>query len=96
MAVTARVSKSGQVTIPAEIREKLGLKPGDTVIWEFDDSNKATVRPVKYTFEELEGILGAFPGGMDIDDAINDAVHEGIERRHRRVFGKKRDPLQIG
>jgi predicted nucleic acid-binding protein len=30
MAVTARISKSGQVTIPAETREKLGLKPGDT------------------------------------------------------------------
>lgn len=86
MAVTARISKSGQVTIPAEIREKLGLKPGDTVIWGTDDTGKATVRPVKYTFEELRGILGPLPAGVDIDDMINEAVHEGMERRYRRVF----------
>lgn len=87
MAATARISKSGQITIPVEIREKLGLKPGDTVIWGIDDTNKATVRPVKYTFEELRGILGPLPTDMSVDELINEVVHEGIERRHRRVFG---------
>lgn len=87
MAVTARISKSGQVTIPAEIRDKLGLKPGDTVIWSSDETGKAMVRPVKYSFDELRGILGPLPAGVDINEAINDAAHEAIESRYRRVFG---------
>jgi len=30
--VTARLSENGRIVIPAEIRQKLGLSPGDTVL----------------------------------------------------------------
>ena len=30
--VTARLSDNGRIVIPAEIRQKLGLSPGDTVL----------------------------------------------------------------
>ncbi|MBL8483898.1 MAG: AbrB/MazE/SpoVT family DNA-binding domain-containing protein [Rhodocyclaceae bacterium] len=31
------MSEGGRVVIPAEIREKMGLKAGDTLYWEFVD-----------------------------------------------------------
>jgi antitoxin PrlF len=34
MTITSRLSGKGQVTIPAEIREKLRLEAGDLVIYE--------------------------------------------------------------
>lgn len=37
MANQSRLSSKGQVTIPVEIREKLHLEPGDTVVYEIED-----------------------------------------------------------
>lgn len=35
--ITSKVASKGQVTIPAEIREKLGLHEGDVLVYEFDE-----------------------------------------------------------
>lgn len=32
-----RLSSKGQVTVPKEVREKTGLKPGDLVVYELRD-----------------------------------------------------------
>lgn len=34
---TSRISSRGQVVIPKELREKYGLKEGDSVVWEEKD-----------------------------------------------------------
>ncbi len=39
----SRLSSKGQVTIPVEIRKKLRLEPGDTVIYEIED-DRAVLR----------------------------------------------------
>lgn len=36
MRYQSRLSSKGQVTIPIEVREKLHLEPGDTVIYEVE------------------------------------------------------------
>jgi len=43
MAYKSRLSSKGQVTIPSEVREKLHLEPGDTVIYEIEE-NRAVLR----------------------------------------------------
>lgn len=37
MTYRSRLSSKGQVTIPSEVRERLHLEPGDTVIYEVED-----------------------------------------------------------
>jgi bifunctional DNA-binding transcriptional regulator/antitoxin component of YhaV-PrlF toxin-antitoxin module len=83
MAVTARISKSGQVTIPAEIRERLGLKPGDTVVWGQGSSGEATVRAVKYTFEDLRGVVPGLDTDRDLSEIIGEARNEWGEKKVR-------------
>ncbi len=34
--IVSRLSPKGQVTVPAEVRRHLGLKPGDTVAYSID------------------------------------------------------------
>ena len=64
--MSTTLSSKGQVTIPIEIRKRLGLKAGDRV--EFAMEGPLTViRPVKVAvnpFEEYIGVLPAFPGGL--------------------------------
>lgn len=35
--ISMKMSEGGRVVIPAEIRQALGLKEGDTVLWELKD-----------------------------------------------------------
>lgn len=66
MNPSSTISSKGQITVPQEIRNRLGLSPGDRV--EFVVENDRTViRPVRSEpnpFEKYVGILGTFPGGV--------------------------------
>ena len=67
--IKATITSKGQVTIPLEVRKRLGLHQGDQV--EFDLTNLDTVlRPVRSRDEILstngsELPKAPFPGGMD-------------------------------
>ena len=63
---SSTISSKGQVTVPQEIRNRLGLSAGDRV--DFVVEGERTVirpaRPGPNPFEKYRGILGTFPGGM--------------------------------
>lgn len=43
---TARITSKGQITIPKQVRERLGLEPGDALEFWFED-DRLEVRPVR-------------------------------------------------
>lgn len=66
----SRMTSKGQVTIPAKIRKRMGLKPGDEV--EFQNEGGKTVvrkRPpksVKSVFEQFMGMCPAFNSSEEV------------------------------
>lgn len=44
--VLARVTSKGQITIPKMVRERLGIEPGDSLEFQFEDDH-LEVRPVR-------------------------------------------------
>ena len=44
MEVSARVSSKGQITIPRDVREALGVKQGDTVLFRVDGGRAVIAR----------------------------------------------------
>jgi antitoxin PrlF len=63
----SKVTSKGQITIPVEVRRRLGIKQGDEV--EFETGGPETlIRPVRRnveSFSKWRGIArGTFPGGM--------------------------------
>jgi antitoxin PrlF len=69
MLPSSTISSKGQITVPAEIRRRLGLKEGDRV--EFVVENEKTViRPARTAgnpFEKYAGALPAFRTKAEID-----------------------------
>ena len=65
MKYSSSISSKGQVTVPQEIRNRLGLSAGDRV--EFAGEGEHTVirqaRAVSSPFDKYKGVLGTFPGG---------------------------------
>jgi AbrB family looped-hinge helix DNA binding protein len=82
MAHSSVISSKGQVTVPQEIRIRLGLKEGDRVEFVVEAGN-TIIRPVRAAenpFEAYAGVLrGTFPHGVP---GINAWVDE--MRRHKR------------
>jgi len=55
------VSSKGQITIPAPIREKYGIKAGDRIVWE-DSENKLAIRKPPDFFSQGGSLhLGSIP-----------------------------------
>ena len=60
MTRSSSISSKGQVTVPVEIRQRLGLKPGDRV--EFVVANGRTViRPARVPENPFMKYVGALP-----------------------------------
>ncbi|MBT9329981.1 AbrB/MazE/SpoVT family DNA-binding domain-containing protein [Paracidobacterium acidisoli] len=60
MALTSSVSSKGQVTIPQEVRVRLGLKEGDRVEFVVE-GGQTILRPAHSLKNPFEEYLGAFP-----------------------------------
>ncbi|UCH26256.1 MAG: AbrB/MazE/SpoVT family DNA-binding domain-containing protein [Trueperaceae bacterium] len=69
MKKTATVTSKGQVTIPQEIRWRLGIEQGDQVVFAVEDG-LITLRPYRgeeNPFEKYAGALGSFATTDEID-----------------------------
>jgi AbrB family looped-hinge helix DNA binding protein len=70
----AKVTSKGQVTIPSEIREALGVKQGDMLAFE-TKADYVVVSRVPTALEvaeqlDAEGALRPLPDGMTEDEAV--------------------------
>ena len=80
---SSTISSKGQITVPREIRKRLGLEPGDRVEFVVEDGRTVLrpARPEANPFEKLIGLAPPFPGGDEgikawIDDMRSDKDYE--------------------
>lgn len=84
MYPSSTISCKGQVTVPIEVRHRLGLKEGDRVEFVFEGGHTILrrARPGKNPFEAYLGVLPAFSNREEINTWIHDlrdetSNHEG-------------------
>jgi AbrB family looped-hinge helix DNA binding protein len=69
MSELTTMSIKGQVTIPREVRERLGLQAGDKIAWSLLSNGTVVVRPKTRRLVDLVGMLTR-PGqpGVTVDE----------------------------
>jgi AbrB family looped-hinge helix DNA binding protein len=80
----SRVTAQGQISVPAEIRRKLGIGPGSVLEWD-EQGDRIVVRRVgRFSCEDVHSAL--FPEKMKKRPAadIKDAIRKYIRKRHAR------------
>lgn len=90
MVAITRLTSSGQLTMPAAIRRELGLSAGDSVLWTKDAAGNTIIRPMRYTVEELDGILPEIDhpsAETDFEDMIAEA-QEGLVEKALKEIGE--------
>ena len=82
----ARMTSKGQITVPKDVRLKLGLKPGDRVRFLVEADGRVRLLPAKRDIGELVGILPKPKRALTIeemDEAVARAVAEKFARHDR-------------
>jgi AbrB family looped-hinge helix DNA binding protein len=85
----AKITSKGQITLPVELRTRLGLEPGDRVMFVEEANGSFTIRARSGTFADLRGILAdkikKRPTSEEIDQWIDEArsrsLPQGTKKR---------------
>jgi antitoxin PrlF len=70
----SRLTSKGQITVPIEIRKRLGLRQGDQIEFVAEDSRTIVRRaaPKENPFEKYIGALPVFKSRKEINDWISE------------------------
>jgi antitoxin PrlF len=80
----SKLTAQGQISVPAQVRRKLGIGPGSVLEWD-DDGDHVVVRRVgRYTSEDLHRALFPTPPKPKTLEELKEGVRRDIRRRHAR------------
>lgn len=85
--ILATITQRGQVTVPAEVRRVLGVKPKDKVAFEIED-NEVKLVPAKFTLESAYGSVTPRKKPEDFDKVISEAMEEHANEVVTEMQGK--------
>lgn len=75
---TATITSMGRITIPKEIREHLGVAPGDRLSFQIGATGEVVVKPESIDVRELRGMLRHRGRVISLE-----AMDRAIGRAHR-------------
>ena len=76
---TTTTTQRNQVTIPAEVRRTLGIKPREKVSFTIEDDGHVTIAAAEFTIETAYGSVKPVDDGRTLDQIIRDAKDEKAE-----------------
>ncbi|MGH8291636.1 MAG: AbrB/MazE/SpoVT family DNA-binding domain-containing protein [Steroidobacteraceae bacterium] len=80
----SKVTAQGQISVPAEVRKKLGVGPGSVLEWDEQDDQVVVRRAARYTSLEIHDALfpqeAAEKGAVDVKAGIR----KYMRKRHAR------------
>ena len=80
----SRVTAQGQISIPAEVRRKLGVGPGSILEWDQDGSAIVIRRAGRYTSEDLHQALFERGPKRKTLAELKKGIGTYVKRRHAR------------
>ncbi len=78
----SRLTAQGQISVPAEVRQRLGVGPGSVLEWHEQDDQVVVRRAGRYTSEEVHRAL--FPDGTPAESALDvkEAIRKYVRKKH--------------
>ena len=81
----SRLTSQGQVSVPAEVRRRLGLAPGSILEWNAAGDQVVVSRGHRYSSADLHAKL--FPEGPPATqslEVLRDGIRRDVAKRHAR------------
>lgn len=74
------MTSKGQITVPKDVRDALGLGPGTVVRFELTDDGRAVLSPRRVSLIDLAGSI-EYSGPTISIDAMDDAIADEVASR---------------
>ena len=81
----SRLTTQGQISVPAEVRKKLGLGPGSVLEWDERNNDVIVRRAGKFSSTDIP--VAVFPAGpppVKTAAQLKDGIRELMRKRHAR------------
>lgn len=80
----SKITAQGQISVPAEVRKKLGVGPGSILEWEESDHRIVVRRAGEHSLADVRAVL--FPEGSPRRKpaGIKDDIGKAVRKRHAR------------
>lgn len=85
-SIRSKITAQGQISVPAEIRRKLGVGLGSTLGWGEENGKVVVHRAGQYSFEDIHQVL--FPNGPPGRRTVEE-MKEGIREYMRRLHARR-------
>jgi AbrB family looped-hinge helix DNA binding protein len=82
----SKVTAQGQISVPAEVRKKLGVGPGSILEWEEDGDKMVVRRSGRFTSEDVHRAL--FPKKAPARHTIEE-MKESIGQRVKERYARR-------
>ena len=78
----SKLTSQGQISVPAEVRRKLGVGPGSLLEWEADGEKIVVRRAGRYTSEEIHrALFPVTPERRDLKE-LREGIRKYTQDRH--------------
>lgn len=78
----SKITRQGQVTVPAAIRRKLGLAPGSVIEWREIDGEVVVTRASKYDSEQIHRALFPTPPQPRGLEELDEGIRQRMRHKH--------------
>lgn len=82
---TSTLTSKGRITVPKEVRERLGVQEGDRIMFQFDKQGRVVLQPESR--DPLGNLLGILRHRAKDRPATVKEMNEAIRTRMARTFG---------
>jgi antitoxin PrlF len=80
----SKLTAQGQISVPAEIRKKLGVGPGSVLEWDEHDDKVVVRRSGRYASEDVHRALFPDRAPVSGEGDVKEAIRKYIRKRHAR------------
>jgi AbrB family looped-hinge helix DNA binding protein len=80
----SKLTSQGQISVPAEVRRKLGVGPGSVLEWDEDGDRIVVRRAGRYSSEDIHKVLFKTPPARRTLEELKKGVRIHARRKHAR------------
>ena len=80
----SRVTAQGQVSVPVEVRKRLGIVPGSAIDWDAEGERVVVRRAGRHTSEDVHrALFRDTPEPRSLDE-LKEGIRDHVRERHAR------------
>jgi AbrB family looped-hinge helix DNA binding protein len=78
----SKITAQGQISVPRDVRKKLGVGPGSILEWEEEDDKILVRRSARFSSEDIHRAIFPQPPKPQSIDEMKEGIRRRVRERH--------------